>query len=133
LDLNELERIRKLETLSFCASLDVEDIRFLDLDDGNIDQDQLDLEVKKLIRELKPDIVLTHPKNDGHPDHALISKVIHRNKDNFEIRYREEDNNLYKDDVNWKIDMLHKYFKSQVPVLLMDAVIDNMGKEDSYI
>jgi len=134
LSMDQLEKVRKLETLSFCTSLDIEDIRFLDLEDGNIDKDSLVIKVKELLDELKPDIVLTHPLNDSHQDHAIISKVINdNNKDNFYIRSRQEEGTLYNDDINWKLNMLYKYFKSQVPVLIMDRVVDSMSREDTYI
>ncbi len=141
LSLEDLTKIRKLETLAFCNQVGVKDVRFLDLDDGNINKELLDLEAKKLIRELNPDIILTHSDIDAHPDHKIIADVIEENKKfgDFSTRCRSLGNEvnyvnrLYNDDVNWKLDMMYKYFKSQTPILLMDQISEYIKYEGANI
>ncbi len=51
--------------------------RFLDLKEGNIENDTPTVhKVVELIREVKPDIVITHQPTDYNPDHRKLSQAV---------------------------------------------------------
>ena len=50
---------------------------FLDLPDGKLTSNNIALSrINQLISEIKPDLILTHPKEDYHPDHRALSYYI---------------------------------------------------------
>jgi LmbE family N-acetylglucosaminyl deacetylase len=51
--------------------------RFLDFPDGGLLPDRLLIEaLRALIREVRPDLVLTHAPNDYHADHRALSAAV---------------------------------------------------------
>jgi LmbE family N-acetylglucosaminyl deacetylase len=51
--------------------------RFLDLKEGNIENDTPTVhKVVELIRDVKPDIVITHQPTDYNPDHRKLSQAV---------------------------------------------------------
>jgi N-acetylglucosamine malate deacetylase 1 len=51
--------------------------RFLDLEEGAIDDNPASVRrIVELLRELRPDIVITHQATDYHPDHRGVSRAV---------------------------------------------------------
>jgi len=51
--------------------------RFLDLKEGNIENDMPTVhKIVELIRDVKPDIVITHQPTDYNPDHRKLSQAV---------------------------------------------------------
>jgi LmbE family N-acetylglucosaminyl deacetylase len=51
--------------------------RFLDLKEGNIENDTPTVhKIVELIRDVKPDIVITHQPTDYNPDHRKLSQAV---------------------------------------------------------
>jgi bacillithiol biosynthesis deacetylase BshB2 len=77
-----LPLLRERELRSACRILGVRDLRLLGLRDKTIefeDREQLAIRILKLIRELRPTLVITHfPGHGVHPDHnALGAATVH--------------------------------------------------------
>jgi len=75
----EAGEIRQTELESACRTLGIEPPRFLDYLDGNLNQEDEDQAVEQLvrvIRELRPEALLTWPPDgvSGHPDHVAVSR-----------------------------------------------------------
>jgi len=78
--LEELGRIREAELRAACDVLGVRHLRFLDYMDGDVasvDPDAASARVALLVRELRPQVVLTFDPFGayGHPDHIAISQL----------------------------------------------------------
>lgn len=73
----ELKAIRKLEAQAAGALIGAEVIS-LDVPDLTVkcDQDELVLKLAKVIRETKPDYIITHPPEDYMKDHMEVSKAV---------------------------------------------------------
>jgi LmbE family N-acetylglucosaminyl deacetylase len=74
----EAGKIRQDELECACRALGIEPPRFLDYQDGTLDQvdeDQAVDQVVRAIRELRPQALLTWPPDgvSGHPDHVAVS------------------------------------------------------------
>jgi len=74
----EAGNIRQTELECACRALGIKQPRFLDYEDGTLDQVDQDQAVEKLIRtirELRPQALLTWPPDgiSGHPDHVAVS------------------------------------------------------------
>ena len=73
---DELAKIRKAETEASSAVCGVE-YEVLDNHDGQLLPTlENRLEIIRLIRRFKPDLVLTHRPNDYHPDHRYTSQLV---------------------------------------------------------
>lgn len=75
-----VKKMRRAEVDKATAILGVKNIEFWDFEDYPmiINEDRLDKMVRK-IREIKPDIILTHARNDSfNPDHESVSKYVHQ-------------------------------------------------------
>jgi LmbE family N-acetylglucosaminyl deacetylase len=78
--LEELGRIREAELRAACDVLGVRHLRFLDYLDGDVagvDPDAASARIALLVRELRPQVVLTFDPFGayGHPDHVAISQL----------------------------------------------------------
>ena len=77
----ELGRVREMEALAAAKFLGISDVRFLGYMDGALDEaDETEVEEKvvRLIRQQKPDVVVTFgPEGAGneHRDHQRISRI----------------------------------------------------------
>jgi LmbE family N-acetylglucosaminyl deacetylase len=72
----ELAEIRRTEAHA-AASLIGAELRWLGYPDELIFEDMTTrLRFIDLIREAKPDIILTHEPNDYHPDHRVVSRLM---------------------------------------------------------
>lgn len=77
---DNLATVRTRELECCCATLGIQDLRWLDWPDGGVaslDRDQALAQVVGLLRELRPQIVVTHPDNGGypHPDHIAVHEI----------------------------------------------------------
>ncbi len=72
----ELARRRRAETLAAAATIGIR-YAVLDLHDGELEPTLANRRlVIALIREFRPDLVLTHRPNDYHPDHRYTSVLV---------------------------------------------------------
>ena len=72
----ELAAIRRREAEAAGRVLDVE-YRILDYHDGCLEPSlPARLELIAMIREFRPDLILTHRPNDYHPDHRYTSQLV---------------------------------------------------------
>ncbi|HEX9117867.1 MAG TPA: PIG-L family deacetylase [Anaerolineae bacterium] len=75
-----LAEVRTQELECACRNLGIAELRWLDWPDGGIAQLPRDAAIRQmvaLIRELQPDIILTHPENGlyPHPDHLAVWEI----------------------------------------------------------
>lgn len=76
-----LAEVRTRELECCCAALGVQDLRWLDWPDGGVagfDRDRALAQVAGLLREIRPQIVFTHPDHGGypHPDHIAVHEIV---------------------------------------------------------
>lgn len=76
-----LAQVRTRELECCCAALGVQELRWLDWPDGGIagiDRDEAVAHVVRLLREVQPPIVFTHPDHGGypHPDHIAVHDIV---------------------------------------------------------
>jgi len=74
----ELPALREQELRCACAALGIKPPRLLDYHDGalvGVDEDEAVERVLKVIRELRPQVLITWPPDglSGHPDHVAVS------------------------------------------------------------
>lgn len=79
MDPEETGRLREAELQCACQALGIQPPRFLDYRDGTLDQvDEVEAvaQVTAVVRELRPQILLTWPPDgiSGHPDHIAVSR-----------------------------------------------------------
>ncbi|MEZ4767733.1 MAG: PIG-L family deacetylase [Caldilineales bacterium] len=72
--------VRTEELECCCAALGIRDLHWLDWPDGGVagvDRDQAVAAVVKILREVQPQVMLTHPAHGGypHPDHIAVHEV----------------------------------------------------------
>lgn len=77
---DNLAQVRTSELECCCAVLGIQDLRWLDWPDGGVasmDRDLAAAEVIKIIREVRPQVMITHPDHGGypHPDHLAIHDI----------------------------------------------------------
>jgi LmbE family N-acetylglucosaminyl deacetylase len=77
---DNLAEVRTRELECCCAALGIDDLRWLDWPDGCVasyDRDEAVAQVVGLLRELRPQVVISHPANGGypHPDHIAIHEI----------------------------------------------------------
>lgn len=75
-----LAQVRTRELQCSCAALGIEDLRWLDWPDGRVaevDRDEAVAQVVELLRQVQPQIVITHPADGGypHPDHIAVHEI----------------------------------------------------------
>jgi len=72
----ELKAVRTHEAIA-CAGVLGADLRMLDFDDSAIPETREDaLILVDVLRELRPDIVLTHAPQQRHPDHRACHRLV---------------------------------------------------------
>ncbi|MDS0301148.1 PIG-L family deacetylase [Halogeometricum sp. S1BR25-6] len=72
----ELAATRETEAMAAAETLGAE-ARFLNFEDGRITYSlENRLELVDALRELQPDVVLTHFRDDMHPDHRTTSRLV---------------------------------------------------------
>jgi LmbE family N-acetylglucosaminyl deacetylase len=76
-----LGQVRTRELECCCAILGIADLRWLDWPDGGVASVDRDLgtgEVVKIIREVRPQVMITHPDHGGypHPDHLAVHDIV---------------------------------------------------------
>ena len=72
---NQLSEIRKKETIKALRGIAYP--TFFNSQDGKLSHDRDFInKVEEYIYSIKPDLILTHSKNDYHPDHRSLSKYI---------------------------------------------------------
>ncbi len=77
---DNLAQVRTREMECCCDSLGITDLRWLDWPDGRVaglDRDPAVAQVVAIIRQVRPQIMLTHPDHGGypHPDHLAIHDI----------------------------------------------------------
>lgn len=77
---DNLAQVRSGELQCSCAALGIADLRWLDWPDGGvaaIDRAAAVAQVVALLRQVQPEIVITHPANGGypHPDHIAVHEI----------------------------------------------------------
>ena len=77
----ELRRTRRRETAAAAQTLGIEFLGFMGLEDGNLDRVNvldIELEIVRVIRKLKPDVLLTFHGSgiSHHPDHRVIALAL---------------------------------------------------------
>ena len=73
-------RCARRELECCCQVLGINDLRWLDWPDGGVsalDRDQASAEVVAIIRQVRPQVMITHPDHGGypHPDHLAIHDI----------------------------------------------------------
>ncbi|MCL6452376.1 MAG: bacillithiol biosynthesis deacetylase BshB2 [Alicyclobacillus sp.] len=72
-----LPRIREQELRDACAAIGIQDLRLLGLRDKTVefeDPEELADRIEAILRELQPDVVITHyPGHGVHPDHNALA------------------------------------------------------------
>jgi LmbE family N-acetylglucosaminyl deacetylase len=76
-----LGQVRSQELACACEKLGIEPPHFLGYQDGAVDEVAVEVaaaEVARLIRELRPQVVITHGPEGGygHPDHIAVSNFV---------------------------------------------------------
>ena len=76
-----LAEVRSQELACACQKLGIEPPLFLGYQDGGVDEVPLEVaarDVARLIRDLKPQVVITHGPDGGygHPDHIAVSNFV---------------------------------------------------------
>jgi len=76
-----LAQVRTRELECTCAQLGIRELRWLDWTDGGIAALPRPVaigQIVKLIREIRPDVVLTHPEHGlyPHPDHLAVWELV---------------------------------------------------------
>lgn len=75
----ELTEMRRAEQYEAARVLGISDVRFLEAPDGGIERsDALVLEVVRIIREARPDVVISHDPwlhYELHPDHRAVGWI----------------------------------------------------------
>ena len=72
---DDLRRIRRVEATAAAAPLGVEP-QFLDFPDGALlPEMRLIAAIRRLLAEVRPDLVVTHAPNDYHSDHRALSEA----------------------------------------------------------
>lgn len=76
-----LAEVRSQELACACEKLGVQPPLFLGYQDGDVDQVPVDVaarDVARLLRELQPQVVITHDPGGGygHPDHIAVSHFV---------------------------------------------------------
>jgi N-acetylglucosamine malate deacetylase 1 len=73
----ELKVLNKEEAEKSAAVLGIDEFRILDFPDANIQPtEELHLAINNIIREFKPDTILTHYPEDTHPDLRNTGKAV---------------------------------------------------------
>ena len=75
-----LAEVRTGELECCCDALGVQDLRWLDWPDGGVagvDRAEAVAAVVKILREVRPQVMLTHPAHGGypHPDHIAVHEI----------------------------------------------------------
>lgn len=75
-----LAQVRTAELECCCRHLGISDLRWLDWPDGcvqELDRDQAVAQVVAIIRDVRPQVMITHPSHGGypHPDHIAIHQI----------------------------------------------------------
>lgn len=76
---NELKYVRKKELESVMKFLKVSNYDILDLEDGNLENENSITEIiEKEINSFEPDVIITFEPNGiyGHKDHVVVSRII---------------------------------------------------------
>jgi bacillithiol biosynthesis deacetylase BshB1 len=74
---DELARVRESEARAAGEELGAETVTFLGFEDGRIEYSLSDrLRLVEVIRSHQPDLVLTHYRDDMHPDHRVTSRLV---------------------------------------------------------
>lgn len=76
-----LAEVRTRELECCCAVLGIGDLRWLDWPDGRVadlDRHEAVAQIVALLRELRPQVVITHPDHGGypHPDHIAVHDIV---------------------------------------------------------
>ncbi len=72
----EIAAIRREEAMTSAKVVDFE-YRVLDFRDGHLEPTlEARFEIIRLIRQYRPDLILTHRPNDYHPDHRYTSQLV---------------------------------------------------------
>lgn len=72
----ELRKIRKKEAEKSAQIIGADFFWLEESDELFFENKETRFKIVDLIRQAKPDIILTHPPNDYHPDHQAVSKVV---------------------------------------------------------
>ncbi|ALS29461.1 PIG-L family deacetylase [Paenibacillus cisolokensis] len=76
-DVNEYREQKVREAHTFAEMLGGRAIVFDDIPDGELPDDQeIRLRVCDVIREVKPNIIITHHRNSMHKDHATTHRIV---------------------------------------------------------
>jgi len=77
-DSAEIISIRKAEAKKAAKVLGVDNISFLNMKDGLVESKELITVLIGEIRKSNPNIILSHSKAEGHPDHKQVSIAVRR-------------------------------------------------------
>ena len=76
----KLKEIRHIEAKKVSKNLGVKKLIHKDLGDGKLSKNSIEVEVeiKKQIKNIKPDLILTYDGSGlyGHPDHIVVSDIV---------------------------------------------------------
>jgi LmbE family N-acetylglucosaminyl deacetylase len=71
-----LQAVRFAETRKVAACLDI-DYEIMNIDDGCVEPSLRNRQMLiRLLRKYQPDIIITHPSDDYHPDHRYTSQLV---------------------------------------------------------
>lgn len=77
-DSKQVKDIRQAESKKTMEILKVNSVSFLEMKDGLVNHQELIPVLISKIRELDPNIILTHSQSEGHPDHKEVSMSVKR-------------------------------------------------------
>lgn len=73
---DELISLRKKEALEIKKKLNVENIIFLNREDGKVESNELVDDIYKILLQIEPDIIYSNFLIDGHTDHVETTKSL---------------------------------------------------------
>lgn len=77
-DSGKIKEIRETESREAAKVLNVNSVSFLNIDDGLVNSKELVPILVSKIRDINPNIILTHSELEGHPDHKEVSISVKR-------------------------------------------------------
>ncbi|MGP4106085.1 PIG-L deacetylase family protein [Virgibacillus sp. L01] len=128
MDKSNLSNIRKQEMEQVKSILGINQIHYMDLQDGHAKSDEYSQQLlKDIILEVRPDVIYSTPFVDAHKDHMATGKILSdtlKTLDmDFTIRLYEVNCPVPKENINFAVDITDEYddkiraiqaFKSQV-------------------
>ncbi len=114
MDKSNLSNIRKQEMEQVKSILGINQIHYMDLQDGHAKSDEYSQQLlKDVILEVRPDVIYSTPFVDAHKDHMATGKILSdtlKTLDmDFTIRLYEVNCPVPKENINFAVDITDEY------------------------